>query len=101
MRLLRVAALVTLGLGGCTSNFAGPAVEPGHPAHPDSPHAMAPAVPSPFHLQPPFLPLADEAEAHDMHMMHGEEMRQDDSGDEPLDNEPMRHDGHNHDGGDS
>lgn len=104
MKRLGIVILTTIVLAGCTSDFAGPVIEPGHPAHPDSPHAMAPAVPSPFNLQPPFLPLAADAEAHDMHMMHGEELRQEDSGDEPVENEPMQHDGHDghgHGGGGS
>lgn len=104
MRRLGIVILTTIGLAGCTSNFAGPVIEPGHPAHPDSAHAMAPAPPSPFNLQPPFLPLVDDAEMHDMHMMHGEEMPDGDGSEGSSDDGSMRHDGHdehNHGGGDS
>lgn len=59
--------LAIIGLAGCTSDFAGPEIEPGHPAHPDSPHAMSPRPPSPYDLEAPFVPLVDEQPMHDEH----------------------------------
>lgn len=64
MRRPRVAPLmVTMAvpwLVSCTSDFPGPVVEPGHPAHPRSSSVMVPVPPSPRSLQPPFLPLDDQ-----------------------------------------